>query len=53
MAFTFDLFCLHELSNITQIMKVVLQNMDVPVTHFTFINNGGLTEGMTCRQYFH
>ena len=29
--------------------------MDVhrlPVTHFTFINNDGLTEGMTCRQYF-
>ena len=57
MAFTFALFCLHEFSNITQIMKVVLQYiMDVhqlPVPHFTFINNGGLTEGMTCRQYFH
>ena len=25
MAFTFALFCLHEFSNITQIMKVVLQ----------------------------
>ena len=55
MAFTFALFCLHEFSNITQILKVVLQYMDVqrlPVTHFTFINNGGLAEGMTCRQYF-
>ena len=50
MAFTFALF-----SNITQIMKVVLRYMDVhrlPVTYFTFINNGGLKEGMTCRQYF-
>ena len=38
-----------------KIMKVVLQYMDVhrlPVTHFTFINNGGLMEGMTFRQYF-
>ena len=55
MAFTFALFCLHEFSNINQIMKVVLQYMDVhqlPVTHFTFINNGGLTEGIICRQYF-
>ena len=55
MAFTFALFCLHEFSNITQIMKVVLQYMDVHrphVTHFTFLNNGGLTEGMTFRQYF-
>ena len=55
MTFTFALFCLHEFSNITQMMKVVLQYMDVhrlPVTHFTYINNGGLTEGMTCRQYF-
>ena len=54
MAFTFALFCLHEFNIITQIMAV-LQYMDVqklPVTHFTFINNGGLTEGMTCRQYF-
>ena len=54
MAFTFALFCLHEFSNITQIMKSVLQYMDehqLPVTHFTFINNGGLTESMTCRQY--
>ena len=51
MAFTFVYFCLHEFSNITQIMKVMLQYMDVhrlPVTHFTFINNCGLTEGMTC-----
>ena len=51
MAFTFALFCLHEFSNITQIVKVVLQYMDVhqlPVTHFTLINNGGLMEGMTC-----
>ena len=50
MAFTFALFCLHEFSNFTQIMKVVLQYIDVhrlPVTHFTFINNGGLMEGMT------
>ena len=33
--------------NITQIMKAVLQYMDVhqlPDTHFTFINNGGLTK---------
>ena len=56
MVFTFALFCLHEFSNLTQIMKVVLlQYMDVqrlPVTHFTFVNNGGLTEGMTCRQHF-
>ena len=55
MAFTFALFCLHEFRNITQIMKVVLQYMDVrrlPVTHFPLINNGGLMEGMTCRQYF-
>ena len=40
MTFTFALFCLHEFSNITQIMKVVLQYMDVhrlPVTHFTQI----------------
>ena len=54
MAFTFALFGLHEFSNITQIMAV-LQYMDIhqlPVTHFTFINNGGLTESMTCRQYF-
>ena len=54
MAFTFAPFCLHEFSNITQIMAV-LQYMDVhqlPVTHFTLINNGGLKEGMTCRQYF-
>ena len=54
MAFTFALFCLHEFSNITQIMAV-LQYMDVhqlPVAHFTFINNGGRMEGMTCRQYF-
>ena len=37
MAFTFVLFGLHEFSNITQILKVVLQYMDVhrlPVTHF-------------------
>ena len=37
---------------ITQIMKAELQYMDVhwlPVTHFTFINNGGLMVGMTCR----
>ena len=37
MAFTFALFCLHEFSNITQIMAV-LQYMDVhqlPVTPFT------------------
>ena len=55
MTFTFALFCLHEFSNIAQIMKVVLQYMDVhrlPVTHFTLINNSGLTEGMTCRQYY-
>ena len=55
MAFTFALFCLHEFSNINQIMKVVLQYKDVhqlPVAHFTFINNGGLTEGIICRQYF-
>ena len=55
MAFTFALFCLHEFSNIIQIMKVVLQYMYVhwlPVTHFTFINNGGLMDGITCRQYF-
>ena len=55
MTFTFALFCLHEFSNNPQIMKVVLQYMDVhrlPVAHFTFINNGGLTEGMTCHQYF-
>ena len=34
----FALFSLHEFTNITQIMKVVLQYMDVyqlPVTHFT------------------
>ena len=55
MTFTFALFCLHEFSNTAQIMKAVLQYMDVhqlPVTHFTFINNGGLTEIMTCYQYF-
>ena len=55
MTFTFALFCLHELSNINPMMKVVLQYMDVhrlPVTHFTFIDNGALTEGMTGRQYF-
>ena len=55
MAFTFALFCLHEFSNITQIMKVVLQYIDVhrlSVTNFTFINNGSLTEGMTCHQSF-
>ena len=37
---TFALFCLHKFSNITHIMKVVLQYMDVhvhwlPVTRFT------------------
>ena len=56
MAFTYALFCLHEFSNITQIMKVgVLQYMDVhglPVTHFTFINNGSLMECMTCHRIF-
>ena len=36
MAFTFALYWLHEFSNITLIMMVVLQyNMDVPVTRFT------------------
>ena len=52
MTFTFALFSLHEFSNITQIMKVVLQYMHVhqlPVIHFTSIM---AALGMTPRQYF-
>ena len=52
MTFTFALFYLHEFNNITQIMKVVLQYMDLnrlPVTHLTYIM---AALGMTCRQYF-
>ena len=42
MTFTFALFCLHQFSNITQIMKEVLQyNVHQLPGHSLYINNGG------------